>query len=144
MYNELEQFILFLVCIYLGCLATFAVWFIKLQIERFLIRLTVTKAEIIKANMDKFDTEMNDLKDKVNNMDNNNLTLQDIQFLYYLHETTPLIKKYKDELEKEIVKITKQMEKQSLRLDNTFKVLNTFLGIISFGRLMITNKEEFY
>ena len=62
MYNELEQFFLFIVCIYLGCFLTFAIWFIKLQIERFLIKLTVTKAGVIEAKMDKFDTEMNDLK----------------------------------------------------------------------------------
>lgn len=144
MYNELEQLVLFLVCVYLGCFLTFAIWFVKLGIEKYILKMTLIKAKAIEAKMDKFENDTNDIKNKVNGMDKDNLTLQDIQFLYYLHETTPLIRKYKDELEKETVKITKQMEKQSLRLDNTFKVLNTFLGIISFGRLMIINKEEFY
>lgn len=144
MYNELDQFILFLVCIYLGCFLTFAIWFAKLGIEKYILKMTLIKAKAIEARMDKFDTETNDLKNKVNNMDNNNLTLQDIQFLYYLHETAPLIKKYKDELEKEVVKITEQMEKQSSRIENTFKTLNMFLNIISFGKLQIVDKEEYF
>lgn len=144
MYNELEQFILFIVCVYLGCFLTFAIWFMKLGIEKYILKMTLIKAKAIEAKMDKFDNDTNDIRNKVNEMDRDNLTLQDIQFLYYLHESAPVIKKYKDELEKEVVKITEQMEKQSLRIENTFKVLNTFLGIISFGRLMIINKEEFY
>lgn len=144
MYNELEQFILLLVCVYLGCFITFTIWFAKLGIEKYILKMTLIKAKAIEAKMDKFENDTNDIKNKVNKMDRDDLTLQDIQFLYYLHESAPIIKKYKDELEKEVVKITEQMEKQSLRLDNTFKVLNIFLGIISFGRLMITNKEEFY
>ena len=144
MYNKFEQFILFFVCVYLGCFLTFAIWFIKLRVERFLMKLTITKAKAIEVKMDKFENDTNDIRRKVNEMDRDNLTLQDIQFLYYLHETTPLIKKYKDELEKEVVKITEQMERQSLRLDNTFKVLNTFLGIISFGLLKFIDREEFY
>lgn len=144
MYNELEQFILFLVCIYLGCFLTFAIWFAKLGIEKYILKMTLIKAKAIEAKMDKFETDTNDIRNKVNEMDRDNLTLQDVQFLYYLHESTPVIKKYKDELEKEVVKITEQMEKQSLRIENTFKTLNMFLGIISFGRLMMINKEEFY
>lgn len=144
MYNEFEQLILFFVCVYLGCFLTFAIWFAKLGIEKYILKMTLIKAKAIEAKMDKFENDTNDIKNKVNEMDRDDLTLQDIQFLYYLHESAPIIKKYKDELEKEVVKITEQMEKQSLRIENTFKTLNIFLGIISFGRLIITNKEDFY
>ena len=96
MYNELEQFILFLVCIYLGCFLTFAIWFAKLGIEKYILKMTLIKAKAIEAKMDKFETDTNDIRNKVNEMDRDNLTLQDVQFLYYLHESTPVIKKYKD------------------------------------------------
>ena len=144
MYNELEQFILFLICVYLGCFLTFAIWFVKLGIEKYILKMTLIKAKAIEAKMDKFENDTNNLRNKVNEMDRDNLTLQDVQFLYYLHESTPVIKKYKDELEKEVVKITEQMENQSSRIENTFKTLNIFLNIISFGKLQIVDREEFY
>ena len=144
MYNKFEQFILFFVCVYLGCFLTFAIWFIKLRVERFLMKLTITKAKAIEVKMDKFENDTNDIRRKVNEMDRDNLTLQDIQFLYYLHESAPVIKKYKDELEKEVVKITEQMENQSSRIENTSKTLNIFLNIISFGKLQIVDKEEYF
>ena len=144
MYNELEQFILFLICVYLGCFLTFAIWFVKLGIEKYILKMTLIKAKAIEAKMDKFDNDMNDIKSKVNEMDRDNLTLQDVQLLYYLHESAPVIKKYKDELEKEVVKITEQMENQSSRIENTSKTLNIFLNIISFGKLQIVDKEEYF
>lgn len=144
MYNEVEQLVLFLVCVYLGCFLTFAIWFAKLGIEKCMLKIILVKAKAIEAKMDKFEKDTNDIKNKVNGMDKDNLTLQDISLLYYLHESAPAIKKYKDELEKEVVKITEQMEKQSLRIENTFKTLNMFLNIVSFGKLKIVNKEEYF
>lgn len=141
---ELEFILINIFCIWVGCLFTFVIWFIKFTLEKLSLIKIVEQSRLLSEDMDKFEKHIEELKSEVEAIkDTDNMSVKNIRTIDYVIYITPIIKRYKKLLEEKMKKMTYKLEKKSNTLDNTLRTMNMFLGIISFGKLKVIEFENY-